>query len=396
MKDRVDAIVCIDACFAQKRCRSAGKRWMPPFEHPETVFVSPEDVQNMEDKVEEIRPSRGSRSDQTDAGSDYQAGIRVPNVILEECQKSFVAADSNRIKASTQFFADTGLMAMLCRHDRVLFLANMTSAGEKQHYVLCLLEILFKHIPKHIWIGVLYDIACQLDHSCKKYGFLADVLDRIVFGLSVFHAYGHQWPCQLVYHPRKSVGFGLSDGEGCERFWSSMRALIPNLRVSGYHNRIYTLNTQIKHLDVKSLASLGTWLSGKWMKLIERKANVEIMLQDLAKQGRSLAFLDNQWKEQVKEQTTPLKRQSAHLANKELYDIIALLNDIERYKGQRELYEEMLVSEVFEEGLTAVEVHDLIEDIEKQCSSTKKLVAKKREKLSIDGRLNLQIMIFCE
>jgi hypothetical protein len=51
--------------------------------------------------------------------------------------------------------------------------------------------------------------------------------------LSIFHAYGHQWPCQLIYHPRKCIGFGLSDGEGCERFWSSIRRLIPNLRVSG-------------------------------------------------------------------------------------------------------------------------------------------------------------------
>ena len=366
---------------------------MPPFEHPETVFVSPEDVQNMEDRVENIRPSRGSKSVPADVTSDYQAGIRVPNAILEECQKSFVAADSNRMKASTQFFADTGLMAMLCRHDRVLFLANMTSAGEKQHYVLCLLEILFKHIPKTMRIGVLYDIICQLHRSCMKHGFLPDMTDRIVFGLAVFHAYGHQWPCQLIYHPRKCVGFGLSDGEGCERFWGSIKALIPNLWVSGYHNRIYTLNTQIKHLDMKSLHSLGAWLSRKWMKLIDRRANVQKILQGLAEQGKSLDFLDNQWKEQVKDQTMPLKKQSAHLANKELHDIMALLNNIERYKEQMQMYEEMFLSGKFEEGLTAFDVQDLMEDVEKQCSNAKKSVAKKREKLSIDGRLNLQRLI---
>src|SRR6266511_3605273 len=297
------------------------------------------------------------------------------------------------MKASTQFFADTGLMAMLCRHDRVLFLANMTSAGEKQHYVLCLLEILFKHIPKTMRIGVLYDIICQLHRSCMKHGFLPDMTDRIVFGLAVFHAYGHQWPCPLIYHPRKCVGFGLSDGEGCERFWGSIKALIPNLRVSGYHNRIYTLNTQIKHLDMKSLHSLGAWLSRKWMKLIDRRANVQKILQGLAEQGKSLDFLDNQWKEQVKDQTMPLKKQSAHLANKELHDIMALLNNIERYKEQMQMYEEMFLSGKFEEGLTAFDVQDLMEDVEKQCSNAKKSVAKKREKLSIDGRLNLQRLI---
>ena len=71
-----------------------------------------------------------------------------------------------------------------------------------------------------------YDIACQLHRSCIKFNFLSNALDRIVFGISVFHAYGHQWPCQIVYHPRKCPGFGLSDGELCERFWSSIKLLI--------------------------------------------------------------------------------------------------------------------------------------------------------------------------
>jgi hypothetical protein len=136
-------------------------------------------------------------------------------------------------QASTQFFSDTGVMALLCRHDRVLWLINMTSAGEKQHYALALIRRWFQHLPSDFKVGLLYDIGCQLERSCRKWGFLADVLPRIIFGISIFHAFGHQWPCQIVYHPRKCVGFGLSDGEGCERFWSAIKPLIPSLRVSG-------------------------------------------------------------------------------------------------------------------------------------------------------------------
>ena len=130
-------------------------------------------------------------------------------------------------------FADMGLMALLCRHDRPLWTINMTSAGEKQHYAVALLRRLFEHIPKDMTVGVLYDIGCQLHRSCEKWGFLQEFLPRITFGISVFHAYGHQWPCQIVYHPRKCCGFGLTDGEGCERFWSFLKKLIPGLRVSG-------------------------------------------------------------------------------------------------------------------------------------------------------------------
>ena len=159
--------------------------------------------------------------------------MKVPVSVLNACNESFIAADEKREKASTQYFADTGLMAMLCRHDRVLWLVNMTSAGEKQHYALVLIETLFEHLPAYVVVGLLYAIACQLHRSCLKWGLLPEYIPRLMFALSVFHAYGHQWPCQIIYHPRKCVGFGFSDGEGCERFWSSIKKMIGPLRVSG-------------------------------------------------------------------------------------------------------------------------------------------------------------------
>ena len=163
----------------------------------------------------------------------YEQNMKVPTSVLDGCGDSFKAADERREKASTQFFADTGLMALVCRHDRVLYFANMTSPGERQHYALALLEEFMKNIPDDDDVGVLYDIGCQLERSCKKWDFLPEYRHRLSFAISVFHAYGHQWPCQLIYHPRKCIGFGLTDGEGCERVWSSIRKLISVLRVTG-------------------------------------------------------------------------------------------------------------------------------------------------------------------
>ncbi|KIM61409.1 hypothetical protein SCLCIDRAFT_58186, partial [Scleroderma citrinum Foug A] len=55
-------------------------------------------------------------------------------------------------------------MALLCRHDHVLWLVNMTSAGEKQHYALVLVKYLFDHLPATMTatmtVGLLYDIGC--------------------------------------------------------------------------------------------------------------------------------------------------------------------------------------------------------------------------------------------
>ncbi|KAG6804944.1 hypothetical protein H0H92_001565, partial [Tricholoma furcatifolium] len=57
----------------------------------------------------------------------YEGTLRVPKSVLDGCESGFTAADSRRQKASTQFFDDTALMALLCRHDIVLFIANMRS-----------------------------------------------------------------------------------------------------------------------------------------------------------------------------------------------------------------------------------------------------------------------------
>lgn len=229
-------LVCLDACFTQKRRHQEHD---PPLNHPSTVFLSDVQARCMEAYVENIRSStsrkrpRPSDDAESDDEDSIEPGLPIPNSVLAGCEKSFTAADDTRQKASSQFFDTTALMGLLCRHDRVLWLVNMSSSGEKQHYTLLLLETLFQHIPVTYHVGVLYDIGCQLHRSCVKYGFLGRYLSRISFGISIFHAFGHQWPCQIMYHPRKVVGFGLTDGEGCERFWYSISGLIGCLRVSG-------------------------------------------------------------------------------------------------------------------------------------------------------------------
>ena len=57
---------------------------------------------------------------------------------------SFTAAEESCEKASTKFFEVTGLMTC---HVQVLWMVNMKSAGEKQAYVLALVEMFFQHVP---------------------------------------------------------------------------------------------------------------------------------------------------------------------------------------------------------------------------------------------------------
>ncbi|KAI5982636.1 hypothetical protein EDD15DRAFT_2391151 [Pisolithus albus] len=346
-QDDLDCIVCLDACFTQKRNNNPrNTATHDPTNPTNTVFIPESEVKAMECFVEK---QRGLSSRQHTLAEGQQRedcvedGMKVPTSVLDGCRDSFHAADEKRKKASTQFFADTGLMALLCRHDRVLWLVNMTSAGEKQHYALVLLKHLFDNLPATMTVGLLYDIGCQLERSCCKWKLLEDgILSRLKFGISVFHAYGHQWPCQIVYHPRKCAGFGLSDGEGCERLWSSLKRLIPTLRVSGYHQRLFVLDNQIRHNHEKSYAALGQWLNKKWSLCKSKKS---VALENLHALHVDMQTLQSEWAAQVESQTQPLPRQSKNKGSELLAHILALEKTVQGYKSHVEQLEQDLVND---------------------------------------------------
>jgi hypothetical protein len=58
-------------------------------------------------------------------------------------------------------------MALVCRHDIPLFLANIDTPGEQQKYTVALIEHLFSLLPSHATVASLYDVGCVLDRSLK-------------------------------------------------------------------------------------------------------------------------------------------------------------------------------------------------------------------------------------
>ncbi|KAH6894782.1 hypothetical protein BKA70DRAFT_1439256 [Coprinopsis sp. MPI-PUGE-AT-0042] len=301
-----DVIVALDANFQQKRRRPGrGVQREPPFAHPNTSFLSVEEVKLAKDHVEQCRPDRSTNSKPPSNEDDRkEPGMKIPNSVLSGCHESFTAADEKRRKASTTHFADTGLMALQCRHDTVLWMVNMTTPGERQFYAIALLLKLFSHLPESAHVGLLYDISCQLEQSCQKWELLGDLVNRMTFAVSVFHAYGHRWPCQLIYHPRKCAGFGLADGEGCERFWAAIKFLIPSLRVSGPHQRRFVLDVQVQHLRRKSFEGQGAWIVRKWKAMLKKKA---VASEGLSKLPWNSDTYRKEWREQVEHFSHPRK-----------------------------------------------------------------------------------------
>ncbi|KAF9503900.1 hypothetical protein BS47DRAFT_1369185 [Hydnum rufescens UP504] len=164
----------------------------------------------MEARVNELRPSRSKgraerkqKADEVDDDTSspleddkVEPGLDVPNSVLDGCEKSFIAADGDRIK--------------------------------HQRNILMTLDLL-------------------------KWDFIPEWEGHIEFGVSVFHAYGHQW----------------TYGEGCERFWSQLKRLIPGLRVTGYHCRLFILDIQAEHITKSKLVTVGRWLKD-WVNTVRR------------------------------------------------------------------------------------------------------------------------------
>ncbi|KAF9504988.1 hypothetical protein BS47DRAFT_1255746, partial [Hydnum rufescens UP504] len=101
----------------------------PPLFSPCTVRVSEADLKDWEVKVEGIQNHQSTtrtglkrkagemvESDLSiaDAEDRCEPRLPIPNSCADSCGESFIAADSNRVKASTMYFSNTGMMAMLC------------------------------------------------------------------------------------------------------------------------------------------------------------------------------------------------------------------------------------------------------------------------------------------
>ncbi|KAJ7690799.1 hypothetical protein B0H16DRAFT_1752431 [Mycena metata] len=298
-----DLMVCIDACFTQKKKKSQRD---PPKFHHNTHFVPESVARQTEEYVEGVRQQQKKNTKRPKTtGCSYLA--------------------------PTDFFEDTAVMALLCRHDRVLWVVNMHSAGEKQFNVVALMETLFQHLPHNIRVGLLYDVGCTFERSCRKWGFLSRFLDRLAFAVSVFHAFGHEWACQLLYHPCRRVGFGFTNGEGCKRFWHSISYLIAHLRICGYHNRLYTLDAQIEHADEASLLRLGGWVLRRHKH--SRGKRVEAT-KALAECGYPIATLRTQWLLQVTAQTKPLPKRSKNSGQQAVKNIILLRGSLKTRQQQ--------------------------------------------------------------
>ncbi|PLW41042.1 hypothetical protein PCASD_07964 [Puccinia coronata f. sp. avenae] len=251
--------------------------------------------------------------------------IRTPRIFLEQSEVDSMLADIRlaeiRHKPSAQASTaddlrnestwkgcdDTGLMGCCCRHDAAIYLANIHKSGEQRSLPCALINRIIQAIEPNRSVGILYDIGCLLNKFIKLRGLFEEDQGCIQFATSIFHAYVHNWLCQLDYNPRYNRGWGLSDGEGLERMWSYMAPLVSPLRYATRNHRLAAIAHRLKYHNQRGINNLPLWLRRKFSNAVNRRletcvelANLLNMRNSHCKDGRNYktGFFMRQWRKQ--------------------------------------------------------------------------------------------------
>ncbi|KAG2092122.1 uncharacterized protein F5147DRAFT_657744 [Suillus discolor] len=169
--DGGDIHVATDGNFHHRHRRSAGD--CPWFYDP-TYFLPKDFIDEVGRQIESQRkrPPRARK-------------CVVPDEAIDRCENAYEAADGKKQKAAMDSFDDTGIMALICRHDIPLFFANIDSPGEQQKYSVALLQHLFSLLPPQATVVALYDVGCVLARSLLKVDFSVFIRIPILIDVSM-------------------------------------------------------------------------------------------------------------------------------------------------------------------------------------------------------------------
>jgi hypothetical protein len=154
-------IVCLDANFQHREYQHV--RQDPRMLEEEDGFgwANSEEVENAKDHVAKCR----AQNLRTQHG---RASHPIPAQVLDDCEQSYKAAQEKSQRQADSVYRVKGVMALVCAHDVPMLLCNVDDFGEPRHLAVALLQKLGTMLPSQATLGVMYDIADQLDRTIGK------------------------------------------------------------------------------------------------------------------------------------------------------------------------------------------------------------------------------------
>ncbi|KAF8217936.1 hypothetical protein K438DRAFT_1557186 [Mycena galopus ATCC 62051] len=198
-----------DGCFSQHHLRSAGNGEVS---YDPAYFLSKEKVNQAREHIANARKKPTA-----------QFRPAVPQDTIDMCQQSWEPPMTKSRRWVFGISMPAGFL-LACCHSQVIFLCDIDTPSEQQHYIVAMLEELNSLLPPQATIMEGYNVGCVTDHSFNLYLILIEGLHpRVSFIISAMHVFGHQSVCQMVYSSCLHRGVSLTDLEGVERFWSRIQ-----------------------------------------------------------------------------------------------------------------------------------------------------------------------------
>eukprot|EP00112_Aurelia_sp_Birch-Aquarium-sp1_P024844 Seg801.5 transcript_id=Seg801.5/GoldUCD/mRNA.D3Y31 product="hypothetical protein" protein_id=Seg801.5/GoldUCD/D3Y31 len=234
-------IETMDACFGFTRKKSAGKSINPPI-YEMKMFADQADVDNFVSKH-----SKDTRKAENPC-NQYKAGE------VEESINS---------KGRNKKYDEKAVFGRICRHGFPKGFISLKH-GERIAYAVYELKRMIEpyRTSDDIEVKCMYDIACILESHLqinRNYD-LEDLVEKIQFGIPIFHSYVHIAKCQVSYSPRRVAGFALTDGEGIERLWSYLRRFSSMTKEMRPSRRTDILTEALIHYDRRVARNHGNYM----------------------------------------------------------------------------------------------------------------------------------------
>ena len=181
-------------------------------------------------------------------------------------------------------YDECGLAMVTCRHGVPIRVGNIWR-GENQETMLTIFEEIVERLPKDTKFVLQYDLACKFrPYLCKM---RPDLADRVMICLNAFHAFAHEFRCQLRYGPIHIMHLARSDGESVERAWSLLQPFVSISRVSGPQHRHDMAHRHNLHTAKVRRRTMPDFLSDRFARVQQEIKDLEVQIAGPTRQWLS-------------------------------------------------------------------------------------------------------------
>ncbi|KIJ27532.1 hypothetical protein M422DRAFT_190911 [Sphaerobolus stellatus SS14] len=170
-------------------------------------------------------------------------------------------------------------------------------------YPLATCAYLLEHLPSDA--GIAYDIGCSFTSTLATSSLGPKARERkLKFIVPAFHGHAHNRSCQLSYHIQICKGFGLEDGEVCERIFSQSNKIARCTRHATRYHRRQFIDMYFRQWDLDKYENLATFMLKNYQQALETIEDMTIRIAVLTS-GHTIT--DAQFTQWLDEERTYLK-----------------------------------------------------------------------------------------